>query len=85
MPQLSHPQPVDPARCLSRIIQRYQRVVITTVALSKVLRADVGRERPDVPRADAEDVSHSAKVSCSVMVGSSRVPHYSPMASAMPS
>jgi hypothetical protein len=28
------------------------------VAFSEMLRADVGRERPDVPRADAEDVLH---------------------------
>jgi hypothetical protein len=32
------------------------------VALSEVLRADVGRERPDVPRADAEDVLHGGEV-----------------------
>jgi hypothetical protein len=28
------------------------------VALGEVLRAAVGGERPDVPRADAEDVGH---------------------------
>jgi hypothetical protein len=28
------------------------------VALGEVLRAEVGGERPDVPRTDAEDVLH---------------------------
>jgi hypothetical protein len=58
MPQRRHAHPVDPARRFGRIIKRYQGVVIAAVAFSEMLRADVGRERPDVPRADAEDVLH---------------------------
>ena len=59
MPQLSHAQPVDPARRFGWIIERDQGEVIAAVALGKVLRRDVGGERPDVPRADAEDVGHA--------------------------
>jgi hypothetical protein len=32
------------------------------VALGEVLRTAVGGERPDVPRADAEDVLHGGEV-----------------------
>jgi hypothetical protein len=58
MPQRRHALAVDATRCLSRIVQRYQRVVVAAVALGEVLRTAVGGERPDVPRADAEDVGH---------------------------
>ena len=62
MPQRRHALAVDATRCLSRIVQRYQRVVVAAVALGEVLRAAVGGERPDVPRADAEDVGHGGEV-----------------------
>jgi hypothetical protein len=62
MPQRRHALAVDATRCLSRIVQRDERVVIAAVAFGEVLRADVGRERPDVPRADAEDVLHGRRL-----------------------
>ncbi len=61
MPQRRHALAVDATRCLSRIVQRDEGVIITAVALGKVLRAAVGGERPDVPRADAEDVLHGGE------------------------
>lgn len=61
MPQRGHALPLDPAWGLGRIIDRDKGVVIAPVSLRKVLGADVGGERPNVPRADAEDVGHSKK------------------------
>jgi len=57
-----HAQPMDPDRRFGRIIERDHREVIAAVALGPVLRALVGGERPDVPRANAEDVLHCGTV-----------------------
>ena len=56
--QRRHPLAVDLAGCFGWIIQRNQRVVIAAVRLGKGGGRDVGGERPDVPRADAENVCH---------------------------
>ena len=53
---------MDPDRRFSRVIERDHREVVAAVALGPVLRALVGGERPDVPRADAEDVLHCGTV-----------------------
>jgi len=45
-----------------RVIERDHRVVVAAVALGPVLRALVSGERPDVPRADSEDVLHCGTV-----------------------
>jgi hypothetical protein len=62
MLQRRHPHPVDDARRLCWIVKRHHREVITAVALCPVLRALVRVKRPDVPRADAEDVLHCGTV-----------------------
>ena len=57
-----HAQPVDPDRRFGGIIERDHCEVVAPVALGPVLRALVGGERPDVPRADSEDVLHCGTV-----------------------
>ncbi len=57
-----HAQPIDLAGCFGWIIERDHGEVIATMALGPVLRAGMRVERPDVPRADAEDVLHCGTV-----------------------
>ena len=53
---------MDNARRLCWIVKRHHREVIAAVALCPMLRALVRVKRPDVPRADAEDVLHCGTV-----------------------
>ena len=53
---------MDPPWRLGRIIHGDHLVVIDPVDLRPVLRGDVGGERPDVPRAEVEDVGHAERL-----------------------
>ena len=57
-----HAQPIDLAGRFGRIIHWDHRVIVAAVRFSKVAGGLMGRERPDVPRADAEDVLHCGTV-----------------------
>jgi hypothetical protein len=48
--------------CFGWIIQLDHAVLIATVNLGPMGGGDVGVERPDVPRADVEDVSHGGRI-----------------------
>ena len=58
MAELRHPQTMDPAGGFGWIIHRNHGVVITAVRFSEIAGRLMGGKRPDVPRADAEDVGH---------------------------
>lgn len=55
---MAAPYSRNPRRRLSRVIKRDHPIVINAVVLRPVLRGDVSRKRPDVPRAEVQDVGH---------------------------
>ena len=61
---------MNDARRFGRIIERDHREVIAAMALCPVLRALVGVKRPDVPRADSEDVCHARDASANLALQS---------------
>lgn len=63
MLQRRHPQAMDVTGGFGRIIQRDHRVIVAAVLLRKGGGSDVSGERSDVPRTDAEDVSHGTEPS----------------------
>ena len=63
---------MDPAGRLGRIVHRNHGVIVAAVRFSKVASGLMGRERPDVPRADAEDVCHARDRSADYALESQR-------------
>jgi len=70
MRQRCHAHPVEHCGRFRWIIERHHCVIVAAVAFGPILRALVRIKRPDVPRADTEDVGHARDASAIIALQS---------------